>query len=424
MKVLWICNLMPAMFASATGMRPSNKEGWVSGALETVLKHAKEDGIQLAIAFPMQREEPMHGKVKGVEYFGFVENTAHPEEYDPALASAIGLICEEFHPDVIHVFGTEFPHTLAMMRVQEWKKRAVVHLQGVMRRCAEEYFGGLPEEVTSEATLRDVIRKDSLLRQKEKYEMRADNEEQALKLADNACGRTDFDKDFFARIHPDAPYYSLNENLRPCFYEGVWDQENCDLHTIVLSQGNIPLKGAHVMIEALSILKQKYPDIKLCIAGDNIIKGDGPVAYLKRCRYGSYLNSLINKNGLDECVRFMGQLKDTEMKELYLSSGIFVMPSFIENSPNSLGEAMILGMPCVASKVGGIPSMASVDEISFVSPGKPDELAQAIEEIFEDRETALKKAAAARKRAALSFDREANYKMLKWMYESIIKDNL
>lgn len=423
MKVLWVCNLMPAMFASATGMKRSNKEGWVTGALETLLKHSKEDNIQLAIAFPVQNEEGSHGKVKGVEYFGFVENTAHPEDYDSSLSSALGLICEEFHPDVIHVFGTEFPHTLAMMRVQEWKKRAVVHIQGVMRRCAEEYYGGLPEEVIMEATFRDVVRKDSIQRQKEKYEKRADNEEQALKLADNACGRTDFDKEFFAQIHPDAPYYSLNESLRCCFYEGTWDVEKCDIHAICLSQGNIPLKGAHVMLEAMAILKEKYPDVKLRIAGDNIIKGSGPLAALKRCRYGRYLKSLVGKYKLNDCVQFIGQLKDTHIKELYLSSGVFVMPSFIENSPNSLGEAMLLGMPCVASEVGGIPSMASEEEISFVKAGDPKELAGAIEKIFTDRENTLKKAAAARKRAMLTFDREANYKMLKWMYESIIKDN-
>ncbi|MBR6256220.1 MAG: glycosyltransferase family 4 protein [Lachnospiraceae bacterium] len=422
MRVLWICNLMPPMFAEAAKMKPSNREGWVTGALETLVRHCREDGIQLGVAFPVANEDNAHGKVKGIEYFGFLENTAHPEDYDTALVAAIGLICEEFHPDVIHVFGTEYPHTLAMIRVSEWKKRAVVHLQGLMQHCADEYYAGLPDDVIEEATLRDVIRKDSLSRQKEKYEMRAVNEEQALMLADNACGRTDFDKAFFASVHPDATYYSLNESLRSCFYEGVWDPDQCEIHSICVAQGNLPLKGVHVMIEALALLKDKYPDVKLYIAGENLVN-DGPVGALLRSSYGEYLRALVKKDELEDRVRFMGQLKDTEIKQLYLSSGLFVMPSFIENSPNSLGEAMLLGMPCVASEVGGIPSMASEEEVSFVKPGDVQALAAAVEELFEDREKALRLAAAARKRAILTYDREANYKMLKWMYESIIKDN-
>ena len=423
MKVLWICNLCPAIFAEDAGIRRSNMEGWVSGALDTLLKHCKEDGIQLAVAFPMPYEETVHGKVKGVEYFGFVEDTSHPEKYDPALAAALGVICEEFHPDVIHIFGTEYPHTLAMMRVLEWKKRTLVHMQGVVQSCADEYFAGLPQDVLERATLRDVVRKDSLERQKEKYEGRAVNEQQALEAADYACGRTDFDKAFFARLHPDAVYYSVNESLRPCFYEGSWDPGTCEPYTICVSQGNIPLKGAHIAIEAVSLLKDRYPDIKLKIAGDDILKGEGPISAISRSEYGEYLRSLVKKFDIQDKVQYMGQLKDTEMKDLYLSSYVFLMPSFIENSPNSLGEAMLLGMPCVASRVGGIPSMASEDEIRYVTAGSAEELAEAISDIFDNREAALMTAAAGRKRAILTYDREANYKMLKWVYESMIKDN-
>ena len=41
----------------------------------------------------------------------------------------------------------------------------------------------------------------------------------------------------------------------------------------------------------------------------------------------------------------------------YLSANVFICPSSIENSPNSLGEAQLLGVPCIASYVGGIPDM-------------------------------------------------------------------
>ena len=45
------------------------------------------------------------------------------------------------------------------------------------------------------------------------------------------------------------------------------------------------------------------------------------------------------------------------MRQAYLEADVFLLPSQSENSPNSLGEAMLLGLPCVASNAGGIPDM-------------------------------------------------------------------
>ena len=50
------------------------------------------------------------------------------------------------------------------------------------------------------------------------------------------------------------------------------------------------------------------------------------------------------------------------MKKEYLNSNVFICPSSIENSPNSLAEAQILGVPVIGSYVGGIPDMMLGDE--------------------------------------------------------------
>ena len=60
---------------------------------------------------------------------------------------------------------------------------------------------------------------------------------------------------------------------------------------------------------------------------------------------------------LEDRVCFVGNLNAETMKQEYLRSNVFVCPSSIENSPNSLGEAQILGVPCVCSYAGGIPNM-------------------------------------------------------------------
>lgn len=420
LRVLWICNLMPAFAGRALGMDNSNKEGWIEGCAKLIRQNEE---FELGVAFPEKHDgshDGIHKKVKGVSYFGFYEDAGKEEQYDAGVEAALGLICEEFNPDVIQIFGTEFAHCLAMLKIKEWKSKVVIHLQGLMKPCAEEYFAGLPENVVERATFRDALKKDSIWQQKEKFMRRADNEREALLLAEHVCGRTDFDKGYIADINPGCNYYTVNETLRPIFYEHKWDINKCNRHTIFVSQGNYPLKGAHFVIEAVAKLKDKYSDVKLVIAGDKITAYDTLKQKLKISSYGKYLLELIKRHGLEEQVSFTGAIKAEEMCEKFLTSGVFVISSVMENSPNSLGEAMIMGVPSVASNVGGIPSLADDGvEVLMYDPYDVDQLVGRISTIFDDDELALALSEKAKERAMLTHDPKANYKMLSWVYKSV-----
>ncbi|MDC3252262.1 glycosyltransferase, partial [Schleiferiaceae bacterium] len=67
----------------------------------------------------------------------------------------------------------------------------------------------------------------------------------------------------------------------------------------------------------------------------------------------------VKKYRLQKNVRFLGNLTELQMKKEFLNAHIYVMPSAIENSPNSLCEAQILGVPVVASYCGGTPSLVN-----------------------------------------------------------------
>lgn len=420
MKVLWICNLMPAIVAGALHKQPTNKEGWVMGTMMQVIKNRN---LELGIAFPIAQEEPVHGVVEDIAYFGFYEDSSHPEEYDKALEASLGLICEDFHPDVIHCFGTEYPHTLAMLRIGEWRNRVLVHLQGIVDVCASLYYAGIPEEVSERATFRDIVKKDSLWQQKEKYEKRAEHEKEALRLAEYVCGRTEFDKQYVEEINPSCTYYTVNETLRPEFYGLRWELEYCKKHTIFTAQGNYPLKGIHYMLAALAEIKKDYPDVHLYVAGDNITAYKTLKEKIKISSYGKYLRDLIKKNHLEEHVTFLGPLGVEEMLKRYLKSHVQVLPSVIENSPNSLGEAMLLGMPCVAARVGGIPSIAKdQEEVLMYQAEDTGALAEAVKKVFADDKFAESIGQKAHERAVLTHDAQANYKMLCWVYDTIMQN--
>ena len=115
----------------------------------------------------------------------------------------------------------------------------------------------------------------------------------------------------------------------------------------------------HNLLKALAIVKKFYPNVKLIVAGPNILRGGLLKSYVFSTCYGLYIAKLIAKFKLSQNIKFVGPLDAVGMKKQLLASNIYVLPSYIENSPNSLGEAQLLGVPCIAADVGGVPDLIS-----------------------------------------------------------------
>ncbi len=407
MRILWLCNTMLPRIAMARGKAYSNKEGWLTGLSEALLSNvALQEKVELFVAFPeagsknrAKEQNKAHGEknfaaqgaagnnaaqnydgltaisgevAKGIipatdntasfSWYAFLANLNYLSlhEYDASLEAKMQAILLDAKPDVIHCFGTEYPHTLAMCRAAKalgMTDKLLLGMQGVCERYAKAYFADLPKEVINGVTLRDVLRGDSLKQQQAKYQVRAAHEKEAIEKAGNVAGRTKFDKAYAMEVNPGAHYFTLQETLRPCFYEGGWQAENAAPHTIFISQADYPLKGFHYLLLAAGELRRAYPDLKILVAGNALVGGKSLKGALKISAYGKYLKKLIKENDLANHVTFLGMCSAEEMKAVYLKSSVFVCCSASENSPNSLGEAMLLGMPIAAADVGGIPSM-------------------------------------------------------------------
>lgn len=431
MKVLWVCNIIPPMVAKALGLDYSIKEGWITGILEEMIE--QEEALELGIAYPvMERKEKgsfslfitssIGKKVKKITCYEFEEDTARPQIYGgKPLEERMEEIFQDFQPELLHLFGTEYGHSLAAARTFPRKEKILVGLQGIVAECAKYYMAELPENVQKRKTFRDLLKKDSMKQQQEKFYIRAERERETLEKAGCVTGRTKFDFEAAKKINPSLTYFFMNETMRKEFYRGEWKLENCKPYQIFFSQADYPLKGFHHMLQAAYLLEKKYPGISIRVAGNSITGYTTLKEKIKISAYGNYIRKMIGRGKLKNKITFLGRLSAEEMKAEYLNSHCYVCASSIENSPNSLAEAMLLGTPVVAAKTGGIPSLLEEGKEGLLfERGNPKELAACIEKIWEDDCLAQKLSWQEKLRAHKTHDPKINYHRLIEIYREML----
>lgn len=422
MRVLWICNRCIPVVAKHLNIECGNKEGWLTGLSEKLLAE-QNDNLKLGVCFPLN-DRPNLKEDCEVTAYTFFEDCINFEKYDEALERRFKEIFENFNPDVIHIFGTEMSHTLAACRACEKPERILIGIQGLCSVYAEHYFDGIPQRIIKKNTLRDFLKRDNIFQQKEKFSERGRHEIEALSIAGNVTGRTDWDRFYSKKYAMNAEYHFMNETLRANFYEGKWNFDNCEKYSIFVSQGDYPIKGLHILLQALPEVLKIYPETKVYVAG-NVITGEGSLKKkILIGRYGKYLKELIKKGNLSDNIIFLGSLNAFEMKERYLKSNVFLSPSVMENSPNSVGEAMLLGMPVISSDVGGVRNLLVDKTEGFIYSAKDlKELVNAVCEVFSingsDRQKAMGEAAT--EHARKTHDPKVNYLRLLEIYEKIVK---
>jgi glycosyltransferase involved in cell wall biosynthesis len=193
-------------------------------------------------------------------------------------------------------------------------------------------------------------------------------------------------------------------------------------HSIYVGNGYFALKGAHFVVMALAQLVNEYPDVKLYVAGYKPFDEKDKRSIFKR-GYGAYLKQLIKKFGVEAHVEFTGPLQAQEVAERLAKSHVYVLSSAAENSPNTLGEAMMVGTPCVAAYVGGVPDMTTDGkEALHYRNDDPELLAWNIKRIFDDDALAIRLSEAGKVRARNIHHAEENAEQLVKVYQEILSE--
>lgn len=417
MRILWITNIL---FPEAKTLISGKGElkasgGWMLGAADALLS---EDGVELSVATVSQLVKDLT-VLKGERITYYIlpfgkGNLKYNSDYEPLWLS----VKEMAKPDVVHLHGTEYTHGLAYINACG-SDNLIVSIQGLKSAYYYYYYYGLTKcEIFANITLRDVLR-GSILHEQKMFRQQGEFEKDIIRKAKHIIGRTSWDRARTWEINPDAEYHFCNETLRKEFYDSSqWSYDTCVPHCIFLSQAGYPIKGLHQVLKAMPLILRHYPDAVVRIAGNDITRPNKKMGIPMLSGYGKIIGKMIHKLGLQDKVIFTGNLNAEDMKREYLNCNVFVCPSSIENSPNSLGEAQILGVPCVASYVGGVPDMMRGDEEHLYRFEETAMLAEKVCRVFADGTncTDMKKVALYR------HDSRRNALRIVEIYKSIMKN--
>jgi len=142
---------------------------------------------------------------------------------------------------------------------------------------------------------------------------------------------------------------------------------------LVVARNLEPIYGIDLALRALKILKDCGIPVRLSVAGVGPEKEN--------------LTALVSELGIAGEVQFLGRLDVEAMACLYRTADLVVNPSRVDNTPNSILEALATGIPVVSTSVGGIPDLVQHAETAWlVSPESAKDLAAGIRTLLESPE--------------------------------------
>lgn len=424
MKILWLVSITLPAAAAACGLPAAEVSGgWLTGQLDALCALPNAPGLTIC---------SIDARVSACQTGGQAGESLRFAILPAATPDAFTALLQAEHPDLVHIWGTEYTAARVLQQAARAQGLPVlVGIQGVMRDCAAHLCDGVPAPYLKSCALQRLIDKvipGALLDQSQaNFDALAKSEAALLAEARHVTGRTPhYDRVAAGALAPHAHYWFCNETLRPLFYAAPrWAPHAfAAAPTLLLCQGNYPLKNLHTVLQALPAILRQYPGARLEIAGWPPLE-KGPL--LRPIidwmfPYQRYCKRLVRELGLASHLHYTGPLQAEAMRDAFLRADVLLLPSSCENSPNGLGEAMLLGVPCVASRMGGIPDLleSGREGLLYGPAGDAAALAGAVREILALPDHGAALGQAARRRACATHDAAANANALLGIYQAIL----
>jgi glycosyltransferase involved in cell wall biosynthesis len=365
MRVLWFTPT-PSLYNNDT--HDYHGGGWVS-SMERIITLRKE--IELGISFyhktdnkkvlknnttyyPIKIKRKRNNPIRGLfnTWSGNIDHNNLEEKYLEIISN--------FRPDVIHIFGTENAYTVIN---QITSIPVVIQTQGLINPIVNAYYPVNQSKWSFLIGFNFLV--NSIFASSpnfafKKYRNIAKQEKVCLSNTKYVIGRTHWDKMLAKLYNCNVGYFHLDEVLRPNFYDtkGVVENKDSNMFHIISTLSPNIYKGIDVVLKTANQLKQLSDiDFQWHIIG--LEEND------------KYLNHFEKTENIDykkAGIICYGKKNPEELIDLLQKADVYVHPSYIDNSPNSLCEAQILGLPVIACNVGGISSLIEHNVSGFLVP--------------------------------------------------------
>ncbi len=419
MNVLWVSLVKFPPLCEHLGESVPFLCGWLYSSARSLLQAMPEVKLGVIIYSYGKHFEEYH--VDGISYY--LVPSSDMSRTNRRQVEGCREAIRRFEPELIHIHGTEHSLAQAVCEANEGRVKTLANIQGLAAPITRYADGGLTlGDKWRNITPLDFYRNTFLLSARRRFARRGHCENAVLRQVTDVVGRTRWDQDHVLSVNPALHYYTLQETLRDSFYEEpTWSLDGCLRHSIFVSNCAEPLKGAHQVLKALPLILREVPDACVSFCGPNVLSTDWKTC-IRFQGYHLYLRRLVKRLGLAGHVRFLGALSEPEMKQAFLSAHVYVLPSAIENSSNSLCEAQILGVPAVASYCGGTPSLVKEGETGYLYRYEEHEmLAARVVELFRAEKEQLEALSCRERDVALRrHERAENARQLVHIYRRVL----
>ena len=418
MRILWITNMVLPKVAKELNLKTSVSGGWLS---DYANKLAQDPTVELATMTYAKVGNDMDETACGIRNFIFAGGGKRLLFDSKKTLKDCEKVIQSFNPDIIHIHGTEYSMGYAMLKVNEkYGIPVLLTIQGILTRISKEYYAGLSfRQLLKMGTLKEWLKLKTPFFAKRLFVQNAKRERKVLNKVKYVTGRTTWDKAVMLSINPDLSYYRFNYNLREEFYSAPkWDENNMQKHTIYIGASSYPLKGMHILIDALKIVKKKYPDVQVFVPGGNFKDGK-PVSVNG---YQKYIIKQISENKLSENVHFLGGKNAKEVAEYLCKANVCVVTSAMEGASATICEAMMVGTPCICTYRGGMTDLLHDSQTGFYYDfPEYGVLAERITTLFDDIDLCKKFSQGAMEDALKRHDRDNNFSQLIEIYNDVIQ---
>lgn len=416
-RVLWIANMVLPVLANHLNIKTSASGTWMED-LSQKISELKD--IKLAVAC-VYGNEFKKVEVENIIFYLIPGNGKTMLFYNKDIVKYWREVEKDFNPDIVHIHGTEYSHSISYLR-EFTDKKYLLTIQGIISKIAEKNDGELSFFTKlKHRTFRENAHLNGIFENKALMKHNSKHEKEIINSVKYVTGRTDWDKAFLKAVNPNIKYYRVFYNLRDAFYNcPKWDIKKAEPHTIYAStSASSPLKGGHVVLKALKTVKEKYPDLKAIF----IAPADENKKIVVNSGYTKYISKLIKRYNLEDNLEFYNRLSADQIINAMERSRCCIVPSAMENASATLRESMDLGVPSIASYRGGMVDLIknNVNGL-FFNFNEPEYLAEKIIGLFEDDELCNTLSKNAIESAAVWHNRTKNIDDMIAVYKSVMED--